>query len=410
MPNTYIKGVNGGETTTPTGDEGLPLDDGTTSTWIAIKNLIGRKLRETAGPTTLSMGAIADGEFLKRSGSTVIGGEISLNNQILNGSFQRFERLTTPSTPVAMTDSVYNAPDMWYSLVQGANATIGQAAGIGTSQYSCKLTAGGTTNRYGIAQIIKSDKSIPLRGQTVIFQIRGKITNNAGSGTRNYRIALLEWTGTADTIGATPHDLVSNWASSTFTTAGFFEGTTKTLVGTSSYTLTHGTEQVMSVSGSISTSCNNLILFVWAEDAPTHASDYAQLGEAGLYIASTAQTWKYQDDSFACDEFCQRYGAATGTSMLAGLMDSTSTMLCFVMLRRPMFAAPTFSYGSIIGDWTIRYTGGGVTACTNLVQGSVSKWSSTHTATATGTPLTAGQAGQLRAVNANAYLLYEVSL
>lgn len=32
-----------------------------------------RGLRETAGPTTLTMGAVADGEFLKRVGATVVG-------------------------------------------------------------------------------------------------------------------------------------------------------------------------------------------------------------------------------------------------------------------------------------------------------------------------------------------------
>jgi hypothetical protein len=35
---------------------------------------VTRGLRETAGPTELTMGAVADGEFLKRSGSTVVGG------------------------------------------------------------------------------------------------------------------------------------------------------------------------------------------------------------------------------------------------------------------------------------------------------------------------------------------------
>lgn len=38
---------------------------------------LARGLRETAGPTTLSMGAVADGEYLKRSGSTIIGGSPS---------------------------------------------------------------------------------------------------------------------------------------------------------------------------------------------------------------------------------------------------------------------------------------------------------------------------------------------
>jgi hypothetical protein len=33
-----------------------------------------RKIRETGGPTVLTLGAVADGEFLKRDGSTIIGG------------------------------------------------------------------------------------------------------------------------------------------------------------------------------------------------------------------------------------------------------------------------------------------------------------------------------------------------
>lgn len=33
-----------------------------------------RGLRETGGPTTLTLGAVADGEYLRRSGSTVVGG------------------------------------------------------------------------------------------------------------------------------------------------------------------------------------------------------------------------------------------------------------------------------------------------------------------------------------------------
>ena len=34
-----------------------------------------RGVRETAGPTTLTVGAIVDGEFLKRVGSTIVSAE-----------------------------------------------------------------------------------------------------------------------------------------------------------------------------------------------------------------------------------------------------------------------------------------------------------------------------------------------
>lgn len=37
-----------------------------------------RGLRETAGPTTLAMGAVADGQLLKRSGSTIVGAWLAL--------------------------------------------------------------------------------------------------------------------------------------------------------------------------------------------------------------------------------------------------------------------------------------------------------------------------------------------
>lgn len=37
-----------------------------------------RGLRETTGPTTLAMGAVADGQVLKRSGSTIVGAFLAL--------------------------------------------------------------------------------------------------------------------------------------------------------------------------------------------------------------------------------------------------------------------------------------------------------------------------------------------
>lgn len=224
---------------------------------------------------------------------------LNLENHLINGGFNFWQRIT-PATATAMTDDVYDAPDRWYSLVQGAGATINRNAGIGTSQYSAKIIAGGTTNRYGIAQIIEAENSIPLRGQTVIAQCRFKPVNNAGSGTRDYRIAILEWTGTADTVTS---ELVADWTSSTFTTAGFFASTTKTLVGTAVVTATHNTETVLSVSGAVSTSCNNLIVFIWTEDVPTHASDYVLIGESGLYSASELQIWnaeRVSDEQARC--------------------------------------------------------------------------------------------------------------
>jgi hypothetical protein len=253
-------------------------------------------------------------------------------NLLLNGGFPFWQR-AAPATPTAMTDDVYNAPDRWYSLVQGAGATINRNAGIGTSQYACKIIAGGTTNRYGIAQIIEAENSIPLRGQTVIAQCRIKPVNNAGSGNRDYRIAILEWTGTADAVTS---ELVADWTSGTFTTAGFFAATSKTLVATAVVSAAHNTETLLSVSGAVSSSCNNLIVFVWAEDVPTHASDYVLIGEAGLYIGAALQTWKPPNVTEELLD-CQRYYCKShaieeapaddvGTNRMAGFAWQTTSI------------------------------------------------------------------------------------
>lgn len=50
-----------------------PVTGDSSGTLSAMVNTVARGLRETAGPTILTMGAVADGQFLQRSGSTVIG-------------------------------------------------------------------------------------------------------------------------------------------------------------------------------------------------------------------------------------------------------------------------------------------------------------------------------------------------
>lgn len=274
---------------------------------------------------------------------------IQNHNLLINGGFQFWQRLATPTTATTMTDDVYNAPDRWYSLVQGAGATINRNAGIGTSQYSAKLIAGGTTNRYGIAQIVEAENSIPMRGNVVSAGVRIKPVNNAGSGTRDYRIAILEWTGTADTVTS---ELVADWTSSTYTTAGFFASTTKTLVGTATVTATHNTETVLSVSGTVSASCNNLIVFVWTEDVPTHASDYVLIGEAGLYKKVFAsQTW-YPRPQAAELALCQRYFysiISVDSYFLMGFGQAISTTEARILIGVPakFFRSPTVSVSNV---------------------------------------------------------------
>jgi hypothetical protein len=209
--------------------------------------------------------------------------------------------------------------------------------------------AGGTTNRYGIAQIKESAESIPLRGKEVIAQCLIKPVNNAGSGTRDYRIAILEWTGTEDTVTS---ELVNDWTSGTFTTAGFFASTTKTLVATASVTATHNTETQLSCTGTVSTSCNNLIVFIWTEDVPTHASDYVLIGEAGLYTSGAVQEWNpapIAQEFLKCARYCYVLTGALYTTLAIGLTQSTTAAALYVTCPTSMFKTPALTISGIVG-------------------------------------------------------------
>lgn len=80
MPNQEIHSFT--ELTTPADDDEYPVvdrddttddTDGTTKR-IQASNMVAKKIKTTTGPTVLSIGAVADGEFLKRSGSGIISG------------------------------------------------------------------------------------------------------------------------------------------------------------------------------------------------------------------------------------------------------------------------------------------------------------------------------------------------
>ena len=308
----------------------------------------GEEIPLTAAGRALIAGANAAAQI------TTLGLDTAhYQNHLINGGFPFWQRVV-PATATAMTDDGYNAPDRWYSLVQGAGATINRNAGIGTSQYAAKLIAGGTTNRYGIAQIVEAENSIPMREKTVTAQVRLKPVNNAGSGTRDYRIAILEWTGTANAVTS---ELVADWASATYTTSGFFASTTKTLVGCATITATHNVETVLSVTGLVSASCNNLIVFVWAEDVPTHASDYVLIGEAGLYVSSNVQVWipRLISEEFAmCYRYCRAW-TSTGNiaTYFMGFATST-TQADFIINFTDMFATPSLVASA--SDWKITDT------------------------------------------------------
>jgi hypothetical protein len=247
-----------------------------------------------------------------------------------------------------------------------------------------------------------------MRGQEIIAQCLLKPVNNAGSGTRDYRIAILEWTGTADTVTS---ELVADWTSETFTTAGFFASTTKTLEGTATVTATHNTETPLSVSGTVSASCNNLIVFIWTEDVPTHASDYVLIGEVGLYTGSTAQEWSPRliaHELNLCKRYFEMQTALTGMRFSVGYCDTNATHMGMMDYQVEKFAVPNISL-SALSDFGI-VQGATVSDLTAASFAVKTTTKSTTYYTGTGTPYTANVVSFIRAANDNAKLYIESEL
>lgn len=231
------------------------------------------------------------------------------DNLLINGGFDFFQR-QDPSSAKALVDDDYTGPDRWYGLIQGAGATSERVNVSGTrkASHAIKLIAGGTSNRFGIAQIIENQLCSYLISEPLFLKFRAFADLNAGSGSIDVRYAVLEWTGTADTVTS---ELVNDWTSGTFTKGNFFVNDANlTILATDVVSATHNawTEVTLSA-GSVSSSMKNLILFIWHEDVPANANDFIQLTECDLYMGNAGREWRNrnpQQELAYCMRFYQK--------------------------------------------------------------------------------------------------------
>lgn len=294
-------------------------------------------------------------------------------NCLDNTDFQIWQRGGIVSAE-SMVDGEFVAPDRWYSLIQGSGSTIEQSdASTDGAEYAAKIIAGGTANRFGIAQPVCHQTTLALRNQTVTFQIRCRPNRNAGSGTMHLRAALLAWTGTANSVAA---DVVSNWSSGSFTTGNFFGSTSLSMIGTASdrVVANHNEWTDITVSGSVDAGANNIVAVVWTEDAPVHASDFVEFTKAGLFLGSQKKFWtptRFADDLLECKRFhytTVRWGTETpanGNSVTPSYKTnngaiSSAGVDCEVRFHVPMIDVPSVTYyrtaGATNDVWAYRDT------------------------------------------------------
>lgn len=173
--------------------------------------------------------------------------------------FFQVDQLANSATSVA--DDNYGH-DHWYVLTQTASIQVstqtlqenGQTANVRLTQNQA------AAQRMGYACIIEAKEAQKLRGQTMTFKPRIRC-----SSSQAIRCAVVEWTGTADSVTS---DIVNDWTSSDYTdgAARFFVDANLNPLGTSSITPSAATwTDATQLPVMVSSSCNNLILFVWTE-------------------------------------------------------------------------------------------------------------------------------------------------
>jgi hypothetical protein len=201
------------------------------------------------------------------------------------------------------------------------------------------ITPSGTSAGYyrsGLMQIIEAQQTIPERGRSVTFQCRVAMA----TGTQNFRCAIIEWVGTADTFAAADRNPVGTWSSATYTKNNFFTNDAgyATIAGANiSSQVSVGTSYTdVTLTYSVSSSANNLLIFIW-KDADN--GDAWNITKCALYDGTSTHAWlprplalelarcqrRYQSPLITYADMATGPGAANGGVYIAFPVQMAST-------------------------------------------------------------------------------------
>jgi len=254
-------------------------------------------------------------------------------------------RIINPSGRIAQAglastaDGAYTGFDQWLALTQSNPVTPSQLADVENgTPYMMRMTqANASAQRMGWLQWIESRDCIDLRGKTVTLSARVRM-----SASTTLRYAIVEWTGTADTI---TKDVVLDWTNGTFTAGNFFTSTSTTIAGTGSIALTANTLASIALTATISGSANNLAVFFWTDS--TQAQNVTlDLTRAQLEVGAFATAFaprSYGDELRACQRYYYKPTISAAALYGIGYCYAAAGSLCGLKFPVRMRVKPTLT-------------------------------------------------------------------
>jgi hypothetical protein len=192
--------------------------------------------------------------------------------------------------------------------------------------------------RMGLAQIVETASCRDSRGKSQALSFRLRISNSQA-----VRYAILEWTGTADTVTS---DVVNDWTSGTYTAGNFFLASNLTITAVGSITPSANTWTDATVlTGTCGSSINNLLVMVWTEG--TAAQNVTlDLGRVKLEDGIGSTTFiqpDYPTEFNKASRYFKLIGGNTSARYGAARTTGTTSGELIMYLPVPMRVAPTIT-------------------------------------------------------------------
>jgi len=230
------------------------------------------------------------------------------NNLIYNPEGYVMQRISAAGGAVSSTN--YGA-DRWKILCSANDVTVSRiASSLTGTKTAIRLLKSTSAGFLGMSQILENDETIPLQGQVIRFALSAKTESSTIS---QARIAVVAWTGTADSVTAA---MVSSWAATPTYAASFTEVASATLNLTNSW-------QEVSLSCTVPASATNLIFFVHTPNSES-VNDVLSVTAVRANVGSTAIPYlrrKNQEELAMCQRYYEKsyeWDVVPGTATVAG--------------------------------------------------------------------------------------------